>query len=278
MPASTASTPIRRPSPRSWAVREPHPGPALGGWSATGQLPSSTSPATATTQAASRVLGTRFLRPPLGVRPAGRVHRNCRTGTGRRHGHPPSRRHPARQRGGGRHHGWAGGLRQHRHAHRRPAHRGRRLQRCPEPWPDRSGPRSRRRRDHRTDAVRDPAPPDRILVLSSDPGRIKAELPVSLPRPRDRRDPAFEAPVDTVYGILTGREQTPTDAVGDSKGGAAVSTVLGAPAPHRCTAADGQSRRPLRPAGDPRRTGRRGRPGRTRRRAQLRGGRPAAAG
>lgn len=68
-------------------------------------------------------------------------------------------------------------------------------------------------------------------MLSSNPGRIKAELPVSLPRPRDRRDPAFEAPVDTVYGILTGREQTPTDAVGDSTGGAAVSTVLGAPAP-----------------------------------------------
>ncbi|GAB2692263.1 ABC transporter ATP-binding protein [Kitasatospora kifunensis] len=48
---------------------------------------------------------------------------------------------------------------------------------------------------------------DRILVLSSNPGRIRAELPVDLARPRDRRTPQFEALVDTVYGILTGREE-----------------------------------------------------------------------
>ncbi len=48
---------------------------------------------------------------------------------------------------------------------------------------------------------------DRILVLSSNPGRIRAELAVGLPRPRDRRAPQFEALVDTVYGILTGREE-----------------------------------------------------------------------
>ena len=34
---------------------------------------------------------------------------------------------------------------------------------------------------------------DRILVLSSNPGRIRAELPVGLPRPRDRHDPALRA-------------------------------------------------------------------------------------
>jgi NitT/TauT family transport system ATP-binding protein len=48
---------------------------------------------------------------------------------------------------------------------------------------------------------------DRILVLSSNPGRIRAELPVDLPRPRDRHAPTFEALVDTLYGILTGREE-----------------------------------------------------------------------
>ncbi|WP_329564913.1 ABC transporter ATP-binding protein [Kitasatospora sp. NBC_01266] len=48
---------------------------------------------------------------------------------------------------------------------------------------------------------------DRILVLSSNPGRIRAELTVDLSRPRDRRTPQFEALVDTVYGILTGREE-----------------------------------------------------------------------
>ncbi|MGW2253875.1 ABC transporter ATP-binding protein [Kitasatospora sp. NPDC001660] len=50
---------------------------------------------------------------------------------------------------------------------------------------------------------------DRILVLSSNPGRIRSELTVDLPRPRDRRTPRFEALVDTVYGILTGREEQP---------------------------------------------------------------------
>ncbi|MFJ2579359.1 nitrate/sulfonate/bicarbonate ABC transporter ATP-binding protein [Kitasatospora aureofaciens] len=50
---------------------------------------------------------------------------------------------------------------------------------------------------------------DRILVLSSNPGRIRSELTVDLPRPRDRRSPQFEALVDTVYGILTGREEQP---------------------------------------------------------------------
>ena len=54
---------------------------------------------------------------------------------------------------------------------------------------------------------------DRILVLSSNPGRIRAELPVSLPRPRDRHSPAVEALVDTVYDILTGREEAAASAV-----------------------------------------------------------------
>jgi NitT/TauT family transport system ATP-binding protein len=54
---------------------------------------------------------------------------------------------------------------------------------------------------------------DRILVLSSNPGRIQAELSVDLPRPRDRHDPRFEALVDTVYGILTGRETAASEAI-----------------------------------------------------------------
>jgi NitT/TauT family transport system ATP-binding protein len=56
---------------------------------------------------------------------------------------------------------------------------------------------------------------DRILVLSSNPGRIRAELPVRIPRPRDRHDPAFEQLVDTVYGILTGREEAAEQAVAE---------------------------------------------------------------
>ena len=58
---------------------------------------------------------------------------------------------------------------------------------------------------------------DRILVLSSNPGRIRAELPVGLPRPRDRRAPAFEELVDTVYGILTDRHHGATPVGGSAK-------------------------------------------------------------
>lgn len=47
---------------------------------------------------------------------------------------------------------------------------------------------------------------DRVLVLSSNPGRIRAELSIDLPRPRDRRTPVCEALIDEIYGIMTGRE------------------------------------------------------------------------
>ena len=44
---------------------------------------------------------------------------------------------------------------------------------------------------------------DRILIFSSDPGRIRAEIPVPLPRPRDWNSPGFRHIVDQVYTILT---------------------------------------------------------------------------
>ncbi|HWE89049.1 MAG TPA: AAA-associated domain-containing protein, partial [Pseudonocardiaceae bacterium] len=47
---------------------------------------------------------------------------------------------------------------------------------------------------------------DRVVVLGSNPGHIRAEVPVPLDRPRDRRSPAFDALVDELYGLLTGRE------------------------------------------------------------------------
>jgi NitT/TauT family transport system ATP-binding protein len=52
---------------------------------------------------------------------------------------------------------------------------------------------------------------DRILVFSSDPGRIRAEIPVPLPRPRDWNSPGFRAIVDQVYTLLT---TTPGGAAG----------------------------------------------------------------
>ncbi|MEU3456538.1 nitrate/sulfonate/bicarbonate ABC transporter ATP-binding protein [Micromonospora sp. NPDC006766] len=48
---------------------------------------------------------------------------------------------------------------------------------------------------------------DRILVLGSRPGTIRAEYPVGLPRPRLRDSKAFESLVDTVYAAMTGRER-----------------------------------------------------------------------
>ncbi|MGY4103881.1 ABC transporter ATP-binding protein [Nocardia sp. R16R-3T] len=52
---------------------------------------------------------------------------------------------------------------------------------------------------------------DRVIVLGSNPGRIIAEIPVTMTRPRDRRASGFEVLVDEIYGLLTGREtQRPT--------------------------------------------------------------------
>jgi len=48
---------------------------------------------------------------------------------------------------------------------------------------------------------------DRIFVLSSNPGRLRAEIACDLPRPRDRRDPAFGLLVDKLYGIMTGAQK-----------------------------------------------------------------------
>jgi len=47
---------------------------------------------------------------------------------------------------------------------------------------------------------------DRILVLSSNPGRIAAEIKVGLAHPRNRLDPEFRQLVDTIYARMTQRE------------------------------------------------------------------------
>jgi NitT/TauT family transport system ATP-binding protein len=53
---------------------------------------------------------------------------------------------------------------------------------------------------------------DRVLVLSSNPGRIQAELAVDIQRPRERHAPGFEELVDEIYRIMTGRDQEPITA------------------------------------------------------------------
>jgi len=46
---------------------------------------------------------------------------------------------------------------------------------------------------------------DRILIFSSNPGRIASEIVVSLPHPRNRLDPRFRALVDDIYTGMTAK-------------------------------------------------------------------------
>jgi NitT/TauT family transport system ATP-binding protein len=46
---------------------------------------------------------------------------------------------------------------------------------------------------------------DRILVFSSNPGRVAAEIPVHLSHPRDRLEPAFRQLVEEIYALMTAR-------------------------------------------------------------------------
>jgi NitT/TauT family transport system ATP-binding protein len=55
---------------------------------------------------------------------------------------------------------------------------------------------------------------DRVIVLGANPGRIRAEVPVTLDRPRDRRSPAYAALVDQLYDLLTGRVADQPDVAG----------------------------------------------------------------
>jgi len=43
---------------------------------------------------------------------------------------------------------------------------------------------------------------DRIVMLYSRPGKILGEFPVSLERPRDRKDPSFQLLVDEVFSMI----------------------------------------------------------------------------
>ncbi|ODU73863.1 MAG: nitrate ABC transporter ATP-binding protein [Microbacterium sp. SCN 71-21] len=68
---------------------------------------------------------------------------------------------------------------------------------------------------------------DRVFVLGSNPGHVRAEVGVPLPRPRDRRHPLFAQTVDRLYALLTG---TGTGAPGTAAAPVAA-TPLSAPLP-----------------------------------------------
>jgi NitT/TauT family transport system ATP-binding protein len=48
---------------------------------------------------------------------------------------------------------------------------------------------------------------NRIIVLSSNPGRITAEIQVTLQHPRNRLDPEFRQLVDKIYALMTRRPE-----------------------------------------------------------------------
>ncbi|HZX30726.1 MAG TPA: nitrate/sulfonate/bicarbonate ABC transporter ATP-binding protein, partial [Rhodocyclaceae bacterium] len=48
---------------------------------------------------------------------------------------------------------------------------------------------------------------DRVLVFASHPGRVRDELPVPLPRPRDAESGGVRSLIDSVYGLMTAGSQ-----------------------------------------------------------------------
>jgi NitT/TauT family transport system ATP-binding protein len=68
---------------------------------------------------------------------------------------------------------------------------------------------------------------DRVVVLDSNPGRIKAELPVVLERSRDRKAPEFVGLVEHIYALMTGRVEQPSTPTADVR-----RTPASVPLPH----------------------------------------------
>ena len=63
---------------------------------------------------------------------------------------------------------------------------------------------------------------DRILVFSSNPGRVVGEIKVELTQPRNRQDPAFRALVERIYVAMTQKAKP-----GEAKDGLFPGTGLG---------------------------------------------------
>jgi len=53
---------------------------------------------------------------------------------------------------------------------------------------------------------------DRILVFSTNPGRVLSEIRVDLPQPRSRLDPSFREAVERIYVAMTRRQTVPSTA------------------------------------------------------------------
>ncbi|HEX4302905.1 MAG TPA: nitrate/sulfonate/bicarbonate ABC transporter ATP-binding protein [Rhizomicrobium sp.] len=49
---------------------------------------------------------------------------------------------------------------------------------------------------------------DRVLLFSTNPGRVAGEIRIDIPRPRDRNDTRFESYVDQIYTEMTARQRS----------------------------------------------------------------------
>ena len=71
---------------------------------------------------------------------------------------------------------------------------------------------------------------DRILVLGTNPGRIRSDMVNPLPRPRRRRTPEFDDLVDQIYRMMT-RRSAPDEQPAAADGGPRPGTVGDTPLP-----------------------------------------------
>jgi NitT/TauT family transport system ATP-binding protein len=51
---------------------------------------------------------------------------------------------------------------------------------------------------------------DRVVVLGKNPGHVRTDFRVAMPRPRDHQDPRFHDAVDYIYRVLTQPDMVPT--------------------------------------------------------------------
>jgi NitT/TauT family transport system ATP-binding protein len=67
---------------------------------------------------------------------------------------------------------------------------------------------------------------DRVLVLSSNPGRIASEIPVTLAQPRDRLNPEFRDLVEKIYALMTQRPDAAKPAAREAAAAAGLGLAL----------------------------------------------------
>lgn len=59
---------------------------------------------------------------------------------------------------------------------------------------------------------------DRVVVMDKNPGRVIADMQISLPHPRQRRSTEFQSLVDQVYSLLAGQTQPEAVELGPAPG------------------------------------------------------------